>query len=178
MMYVDLDTLKIVSHQFLQRKHAVYNREREFTADELAAMNAAPLTEPVTPSGDIATGKAVLVNGVYEREYRALTAVEIVNQAKRDRDALKTAPIAVDVSAGLGLVFDMDDQARININNTLEAWDAINAAVGGTGEIAWTLADNTEIMVTVMDLVAVKTAATLRGLQAHMDYQAIKAANP
>lgn len=78
--YVDLDTLDIVSHQFLQRKHSTYKRV-DFTAEELLDMNASFLNEPLI-AGDVKTGKAVLNNGRYEREYRDFTQDELDYQAQ------------------------------------------------------------------------------------------------
>lgn len=80
MNYVDLDTLDIVSHNFLQRKHSAYKRI-DFTSEELSGMNAAVLYEPQI-AGEVKTGKAVLNNDKYEREYRDFTQEELDAQAK------------------------------------------------------------------------------------------------
>lgn len=78
--YVDLYTLDICSHVFLQKKHSVYKRG-EFNESELSDINAAKLYEPQI-AGKVKTGKAVLVNGRYEREYRDYTQEELDWQAK------------------------------------------------------------------------------------------------
>jgi hypothetical protein len=70
--------MEVCSHGFLQRKHLKY-KNADFTADELALMNAAPLDESAT--GDRRTGNAVLVEGVYYLEYRPFNASELAGQA-------------------------------------------------------------------------------------------------
>jgi hypothetical protein len=84
--YVDLDTMEVCSHGFLQSKHQTY-KSVDFTADELAPMNAAQLDESAT--GDRRTGNAVLVDGVHYREYRPFNATELAGQATQTRRADK-----------------------------------------------------------------------------------------
>lgn len=76
-MYVDLDTMEVCTHTFLQRKHLIY-KSVDFTASELASMNADLLDE--TATGDVATGNTVLNGSVYEREYRSFTTAELAQQ--------------------------------------------------------------------------------------------------
>ena len=63
MMYVDKDTLDIVSRDFLLKKHnKAKAKGQELTQSDLDAMNAAFV---VDLGGDIQTGKAVLVGDEY-----------------------------------------------------------------------------------------------------------------
>jgi hypothetical protein len=84
--YVDLGTMKVCSHTFLQRTRQTY-KSVAFTAGELAVMNAAPLDESAT--GDSRTGNAVLDAGVYYREFRPFNASELAGQAAQAASADK-----------------------------------------------------------------------------------------
>lgn len=84
--YVDLETMEICSKTFLLRKHSMAKAaDAPLTADDLAVMNAAVLDESAT--GDIATGRAVLNNGVYQREYRGNTIDELSTRERTWRNA-------------------------------------------------------------------------------------------
>lgn len=88
--YVDLETMDVVSHAFLQRKHATYKRG-VFTGDELAVMNAAPLAGD--GPGDVRTGKAVTSATGYVRERRPYNEQELAAQSERQAADAKMAGI-------------------------------------------------------------------------------------
>jgi hypothetical protein len=120
-MYVDLDSMDIVSHVFLQRKHLRY-KNVDFNADDLLAMNAATLTEGGT--GDKATGKAVLVGQVYQREYVSYTPEELHQQAlgalaATDANMPRVVEDLIDalIANGSLLMSDLPQEAQDKIND-------------------------------------------------------------
>lgn len=83
--YVDLDTMEVCSRDFLLKKHSMAKGKGvPLSADDLEVMNAAVIDE--TSSGDIATGNAILNNGVYQREYRPNTTDELIAKERSWRD--------------------------------------------------------------------------------------------
>lgn len=121
-MYVDLDTLDIVSQGFLQRKHATY-KTGIFTEEELAGINAALLVEPQT-TGEVATGKAVKQGNQYIREYRDKTVEEKSREALGELAAtdIKMARIGEDlvdvlVAKGVIALSDLPQAAQDIIND-------------------------------------------------------------
>jgi hypothetical protein len=181
MRYVDILDGEILDiHQVSRKKKVSFD---PVSPKDLDLFNVAVLTEEATPVGDVilATQVAELRgDGKWYRIYtvRAFNAQEIRGQAKVVLTQGKIAPLTITVSAGTK-TFDLDKESQDNINNTIDSWTAVDVAAGPPpGVISWTLADNTDALVSLVDLQAVKTAATLRGLQLHMDYQAVKAANP
>lgn len=108
--YVELDTLKIVSHKYLQTKYSKYTDFR-FGDEQLAEMNAAWLDESAT--GDVRTGLAVKSGNVYYREYRPFTEQELSNSrrgelADTDRDMARVMEDMWLVLVTKGLVTDAD----------------------------------------------------------------------
>lgn len=173
-IYVHVSTGKIRTVAWLikQNPGVAVPRGVTLNPDQIEALGGAMVA--ATTPGDVATGNAVLVDDVWYVEYRDFNKSELTAQAKEQRTANKFAPISVDVSAGDGKVFDLDEESQSNIKNTIEEWPVIDVVSGGHGVIPWTLADNTEILVTLDDLKAVKTAGVLRGLAEHQKYQAVK----
>jgi len=88
-MYFDLDTGEICSRDYLHRKHpglVIKGRNQPLSVHDLELLNATELREPSIVD-DVATGNAVLVDGVYEREYRSYTSAELTDQAVQQREA-------------------------------------------------------------------------------------------
>ncbi len=111
MMYANRATLSIDSHGHIQRKHQTYKRG-DFTADELDAMGYALLDESA-PIGHRATGGAVLVDGVYYREYVDQTPAEAAAQrqaalAATDADMPRAVEDLIGTLIGLGVIAETD----------------------------------------------------------------------
>jgi hypothetical protein len=130
MIYVDLDTMEVCSHIFLQKKHSAY-KLTAFTSGELLSMNAALLDE--STSGDVATGNAISDNGTYRREYRNFTPEEIYNKNKVNRSELVSE---ITVTTLSGKTFDGDEDSQNRMARAISAGNA-----GDT--TGWKLADNT-----------------------------------
>lgn len=181
--YVDLNTMGIVQKAFLKNKYSAY-KAGDFTAEECAQMNAALLDE--TATGDLSTGTAELVGGVYKEKFTNFTPEESealirddIRAAKDDRDEGRELPLDV-VLGGVTYVFDMDEASQSNINNTLDSFsvvaeEAISLGWPSNGTIPWVLADNSQLAVTASDLLLIKNAAIRRAYQLHAQYQATKA---
>lgn len=84
--YADLSAMRPISHSDLQRRTQKY-KSIPFTDNELVGMGAAPLDE--SAAGDRRTGNAVLIDGVYYREYRSFDAKELAGQAAQAQRADK-----------------------------------------------------------------------------------------
>lgn len=82
---------------------------------------------------------------------------------KYQRDALEVEPIEYN-----GNLFDYDDKARDRINAAIVALDASGTA------IAWTTADNTEVLVNADDLRGVIAAVAMRSNELHVKYRKLK----
>lgn len=85
-----------------------------------------------------------------------------IEALKQARDQEEVEPIDVD-----GALFDYDEKARDRINAAI-------IALEGGGEIAWTLADNTNKTVTANDLKAVIVAVAIRSNILHVKYRTLK----
>lgn len=110
--YVDLGTMEICSKVFLLKK---YGKAKvagvPLSAEDLTDMNAALLENFAT--GDVATGKAVMLSGIYQREYRPYTPAELSAQAlaalaATDQDMLRIVEDLVDVLMVKGLIAQED----------------------------------------------------------------------
>ena len=82
---------------------------------------------------------------------------------KAERDNEEVKPIVYN-----GNLFDYDSKARDRINAAIIALDV------SKGQIAWTTADNTEVMVTADDLRGVIAAVALRSNELHVKYRQLK----
>lgn len=82
---------------------------------------------------------------------------------KNIRDTEEVKPISYN-----GNLFDFDDKARDRINSAIIALDV------SKGKIAWTTADNTEVMVNADDLRGVIAAVALRSNELHVKYRQLK----
>lgn len=86
-----------------------------------------------------------------------------INKFKSIRDALEVKPIEYNDN-----FFDFDEKARDRINSAIIALDV------SKGQIAWTTADNTEVMVNADDLRGVVAAMALRSNELHVKYRKLK----
>lgn len=101
-------------------------------------------------------------------------------QLKVVRDELKVAPLKVTFGTDT-YTFDLDFDAQININNTIESFEAIRLKAVELGHvddgtIPWITATNVQINVTLAQLQQVKEEASTRALVAHLEYNAAKVA--
>lgn len=86
-----------------------------------------------------------------------------INELKTIRDTEEVKPISYQ-----GYRFDYDSKARDRINAAIIALDV------SKGQIAWTTADNTEVMVTADDLRGVIAAVAVRSNKLHNAYRIAK----
>lgn len=86
-----------------------------------------------------------------------------LTELKTIRDTEETMPIEYN-----GNLFDFDDKARDRINSAIIALDV------NKGQIAWTTADNTEVMVNADDLRGVIAAVAMRSNELHVKYRQLK----
>ena len=84
---------------------------------------------------------------------------------KANRDAEEVKPIEYQ-----GNVYDYDEKARDRINAAIIALEA----QGEKANIAWTLADNTSVVVTANDLRMVIANVAIRSNQLHVKYRTLK----
>lgn len=86
-----------------------------------------------------------------------------VQSLKAERDSKEVEPITYN-----GNSYDYDDKARERINAAIIALDV------SKGQIAWTTADNTEVMVNADDLRMIIAAVAVRSNALHTAYRAAK----
>lgn len=86
-----------------------------------------------------------------------------INEFKNIRDAEEVKPITYQ-----GYNFDYDDKARDRISAAIIALDASQS------KLAWTTADNTEVLVNADDLRGVIEAVALRSNELHVKYRKLK----
>ena len=102
------------------------------------------------------------VTVVYEEEPIENVKQRKIMELKRQRDTAEVAPIAYN-----GHSFDYDEKARDRINVAI-------AALGDTGSISWTTADNKEVTVTGVDLRSVLIEVAKRSIALHKAYRAAR----
>lgn len=116
---------------------------------------------------DILNSIDVLLANKEKREYVAPSLDELKQQKltefKTIRDTEEVKPISYQ-----GYCFDYDSKARDRINAAIIALDV------SKGQIAWTTADNTEVMVNADDLRGVIAAVALRSNELHVKYRKLK----
>lgn len=116
---------------------------------------------------DILNSIDTLISNKEKREYIAPTLDELkqakINEFKFKRDSLEVEPISYQ-----GYRFDYNDKARDRISAAIIALDV------SKGQIAWTTADNTEVMVTADDLRGVIAAVAMRSNELHVKYRQLK----
>ena len=89
--------------------------------------------------------------------------VQKLTELKTIRDNEEVKPISYQ-----GYRFDYNDKARDRISAAIIALDV------SKGQIAWTTADNTEVMVNADDLRGVIAAVALRSNELHVKYRQLK----
>ena len=106
---------------------------------------------------------------LYETPPYVPSLQEVQNQKlaefKANRDIEEVKPIEYQ-----GNVYDYDDKARDRINAAIIALEA----QGEKANIAWTLADNTRVVVTANDLRMVIANVAIRSNQLHVKYRELK----
>ena len=85
-----------------------------------------------------------------------------ITELKAERDEAEVTPIEYN-----GNLYDYDDKARDRINVAI-------AALGDTGSISWTTADNKEVTVTGVDLRSVLIEVAKRSIALHKAYRAAR----
>ena len=85
-----------------------------------------------------------------------------ITELKYQRDKAEVKPIEYN-----GNLYDYDEKARDRINVAI-------AALGDTGSLSWTTADNKEVTVTGVDLRSVLIEAAKRSISLHKAYRAAR----
>lgn len=104
----------------------------------------------------------LIINPPYEPTLEELKKAKI-NEFKSIRDTEEVKPISYQ-----GYRFDYNDKARDRISAAIIALDV------SKGQIAWTTADNTEVMVNADDLRGVIAAVAMRSNELHVKYRQLK----
>ena len=109
----------------------------------------------VDDKGDYLESVAVVIT------LEKLKAAKIA-ELKVERDSKEVEPITYN-----GNLYDYDDKARDRINVAI-------AALGDTGSLSWTTADNKEVTVTGVDLRSVLIEVAKRSIALHKAYRAAR----
>ena len=118
-----------------------------------------------TPAKTMKELGAFPANAVFTAPVKALDELKAdkINEFKFKRDSLEVKPISYQ-----GYRFDYDDKARDRIGAAIIALDV------SKGQIAWTTADNPEVMVNADDLRGVIAAVAMRSNKLHNAYRTAK----
>ena len=100
------------------------------------------------------------VTVMHEEEPLEVIKQRKITELKYQRDKAEVAPIAYN-----GHSFDYDDKARDRINVAI-------TALGDTGSLSWTTADNKEVTVTGVDLRSILIEVAKRSIALHNAYRA------
>ena len=103
------------------------------------------------------------VTVVYEEEPLEVLKQRKIAELKYQRDTAEVQPITYN-----GNLYDYDEKARDRINVAI-------VALGGTGSLVWTTADNKDVSVTAADLRSVLIAVAVRSNELHIRYRNAKA---
>ena len=115
---------------------------------------------PLSLSDEALTDLGVTV--VYEEEPLEVLRQRKITELKYQRDIAEVQPIEYN-----GNLYDYDEKARDRINVAI-------AALGDTGSISWTTADNKEVTVTGVDLRSVLIEVAKRSIALHKAYRAAR----
>lgn len=120
-----------------------------------------------TPAHTMKKLGAFPANAVFTAPAKTLEQLkqDKINELKTIRDTEEVKPIAYN-----GNLFDFDDKARDRINSAIIALD-IN---GQDMALEWTLADNTNILVTSRELLGVIANVANRSNNLHIKYRELK----
>ena len=102
------------------------------------------------------------VTVIYEEEPLEVLRQRKIAELKYQRDTAEVQPIEYN-----GNLYDYDEKARDRINVAI-------AALGDTGSISWTTADNKEVTVTGVDLRSVLIEVAKRSIALHKAYRAAR----
>ena len=102
------------------------------------------------------------VTVVHEEEPLEVLRQRKIAELKYQRDIAEVQPIEYN-----GNLYDYDEKARDRINVAI-------AALGDTGSISWTTADNKEVTVTGVDLRSVLIEVAKRSIMLHKAYRAAR----
>ena len=102
------------------------------------------------------------VTVVHEEEPLEVLRQRKIAELKYQRDIAEVQPIEYN-----GNLYDYDEKARDRINVAI-------AALGDTGSISWTTADNKEVTVTGVDLRSVLIEVAKRSIALHKAYRAAR----
>lgn len=112
---------------------------------------------PLSISDEALTELGVTV--VYEEETLEVLRQRKIAELKYQRDIAEVQPIEYN-----GNLYDYDEKARDRINVAI-------AALGDTGSLSWTTADNKEVTVTGVDLRNVLIEVAKRSIALHTAYR-------
>ena len=115
---------------------------------------------PLSLSDESLAGLGVTV--VYEEEPLEVLRQRKITELKYQRDVAEVKPIEYN-----GNLYDYDEKARDRINVAI-------AALGDTGSLSWTTADNKEVTVTGVDLRSVLIEVAKRSIALHTAYRAAR----
>ena len=102
------------------------------------------------------------VTVMHEEEPLEVIKQRKITELKYQRDTAEVQPIEYN-----GNLYDYDEKARDRINVAI-------AALGDTGSISWTTADNKEVTVTGVDLRSVLIEVAKRSIALHKAYRAAR----
>ena len=102
------------------------------------------------------------VTVVYEEEPLEVLRQRKIAELKYQRDKAEVTPIEYN-----GNLYDYDEKARDRINVAI-------AALGDTGSLSWTTADNKEVTMTGVDLRSVLIEVAKRSIALHKAYRAAR----
>ena len=102
------------------------------------------------------------VTVVHEEEPLEVLRQRKIAELKYQRDKAEVKPIEYN-----GNLYDYDEKARDRINVAI-------AALGDTGSLSWTTADNKEVTVTGVDLRSVLIEVAKRSIALHKAYRAAR----
>ena len=102
------------------------------------------------------------VTVMHEEEPLEVIKQRKIAELKYQRDIAEVTPIEYN-----GNLYDYDDKARDRINVAI-------AALGDTGSLSWTTADNKEVTVTGVDLRSVLIEVAKRSIALHKAYRAAR----
>lgn len=103
------------------------------------------------------------VTVTHEEEPLEVLRQRKITELKYQRDKAEVQPIEYN-----GNLYDYDDKARDRINVAI-------VALGDTGSLTWTTADNKDVSVTAADLRGVLIAVAVRSNELHIRYRNAKA---
>ena len=115
---------------------------------------------PLSLSDEALAGLGVTV--VHEEEPLEVLRQRKIAELKYQRDIAEVQPIEYN-----GNLYDYDEKARDRINVAI-------AALGDTGSLSWTTADNKEVTVTGVDLRSVLIEVAKRSIALHKAYRAAR----